>query len=256
MRIFSYDEIDELGEGLIRQYLGADAERTCCVDIEGFATEYLKLPLLYRSFAEQDTDKIGFIADGITPLRIHEDGTSCLCVFPKGTIVIERSLRRENESGRRRFTISHECAHYLMNKTIPAAAFHREFDGERDYTPEDFRNLFSFHETLIDRMGAALLMPRFMVRNVVAMHGCAGGIPVFGDRVMRTTDKLRIKQMANTMGVSFSAFLIRLRELGYLSRRPLYEFITEEMGLGQDGEQRWDKSLLTPGSYPQRYPVN
>ena len=216
----------------------------------------MKLPLLYRSFAEQDTDKIGFIADGITPLRIHEDGTSCLCVFPKGTIVIERSLRRENESGRRRFTISQECAHDLLDKTIPAAAFHREFAGERDYTPEDFRNLFSFHETLIDRMGAALLMPRFMVRNVVAMHGCAGGIPVFGDRVMRTTDKLRIKQMANTMGVSFSAFLIRLRELGYLSRRPLYEFITEEMGLGQDGEQRWDKSLLTPGSYPQRYPVN
>ena len=96
MRIFSYDEIDELGEGLIRQYLGADAERTCCVDIEGFATDYLKLPLLYRSFAEQDTDKIGFIADGITPLRVHEDGATCLCVFPKGTIVIERYLCREN----------------------------------------------------------------------------------------------------------------------------------------------------------------
>lgn len=118
MRIFSYDEIDELGEGLIRQYLGADAERTCCVDIEGFATEYLKLPLLYRSFAEQDTDKIGFIADGVTPLRVYEDGAACLCVFPKGTIVIERYLRRENESGRRRFTISHECAHYLMDKTV------------------------------------------------------------------------------------------------------------------------------------------
>ena len=238
MRIFSYDEIDELGEGLIRQYLGADAERTCCVDIEGFATEYLKLPLLYRSFAEQDTDKLGFIADGITPLRVYEDGAACLCVFPKGTIVIERYLRRENESGRRRFTISHECAHYLMDKTVSAAAFHREFDGERAYTPEDFRNLFSFRETLIDRMGAALLMPRFMVRNVVAMYDCAGGIPVFGDSVMRTTDKLRIKQMANTMGVSFSAFLIRLRELGHLNRRPLSEFITEEMGLGQDGELR------------------
>ena len=52
---------------------------------------------------------------------------------------------------------------------------------------------------------------------------------------MRTTDKLRIKQMANTMGVSFSAFLIRLRELGCLCYRPLSEYITEEMGLGQDG---------------------
>lgn len=38
MRIFSYEEIDELGEGLIRQYLGKEAERTCCVDIEGFVT--------------------------------------------------------------------------------------------------------------------------------------------------------------------------------------------------------------------------
>ena len=59
MRIFSYEELDELGEGLIRQYLGKEAERTCCVDIEGFVTDFLKLPLLYRSFAEEDSDKIG-----------------------------------------------------------------------------------------------------------------------------------------------------------------------------------------------------
>ena len=31
------------------------------------------------------------------------------------------------------------------------------------------------------------------------------------------------------------AFLIRLRELGCLCYRPLAEYITEEMGLGQDG---------------------
>ena len=84
-------------------------------------------------------------------------------------------------------------------------------------------------------MGAALLMPHFMVRNVVAMYGCAGGIPVFGDSVLRTADKLLIKQMANAMGVSFCAFLIRLRELGCLCYHPLAEYITEEMGLGQDG---------------------
>ena len=149
--------------------------------------------------------------------------------------MIERCLRREHESGRRRFTISHECAHYIMDRAVPSAAFHREFDGERAYTQEDFKSLFSFRETQVDRMGAALLMPRFMVRNVVAMYGCAGGIPVFGDSVLRTADKLLIKQMANAMGVSFSAFLIRLRELDCLCYRPLAEYITEEMGLGQDG---------------------
>ena len=169
MRIFSYEELYELGEGLIRQYLGKDAERTCCVDIEGFVTDFLKLPLLYRSFAEEDSDKIGFIADGVTPLRVCENGTVVGRVYPRGTIVIERCLRQEHESGRRRFTISHECAHYIMDRAVPSAAFHREFDGERAYTQEDFKSLFSFRETQVDRMGAALLMPRFMVRNVVAM---------------------------------------------------------------------------------------
>ena len=228
MRIFSYEELDELGEGLIRQYLGKEAERTCCVDIEGFVTDFLKLPLLYRSFAEEDSDKIGFIADGVTPLRVYENGAVVRRVYPGGTIVIERCLRRG-------FTISHECAHYIMDRAVPSAAFHREFDGERAYTQEDFKNLFSFRETQVDRMGAALLMPRFMVHNVMISHGCSSCIPVFGDSILKLTDKRLIRQMANTMGVSFSAFLIRLRELGCLCYRPLAEYITEEMGLGQDG---------------------
>lgn len=141
---FSYEEIDELGEGLIRQYLGKEAERTCCVDIEGFVTDFLKLPLLYRSFAEEDSDKIGFIADGVTPLRVYEGGTVVRRVYPGGTIVIERCLRQEHESGRRRFTISHECAHYIMDRAVPSAAFHREFDGERAYTQEDFKTCSAF----------------------------------------------------------------------------------------------------------------
>lgn len=235
MRIFSYEELDELGEGLIRQYLGKEAERTCCVDIEGFVTDFLKLPLLYRSFAEEDSDKIGFIADGSTPLCVYENGEIKNRIYPRGTIVIERCLRLEHESGRRRFTISHECAHYIMDRAVPSAAFHREFDNERIYSQEDFKNLFSFRETQIDRMGAALLMPRFMVHNVMISHGCSSCIPVFGDSILKLTDKRLIRQMANTMGVSFSAFLIRLRELGCLCYRPLSEYITEEMGLGQDG---------------------
>ena len=130
MRIFSYEELDELGEGLIRQYLGKEAERTCCVDIEGFVTDFLKLPLLYRSFAEEDSDKIGFIADGVTPLRVYEGGTVVRRVYPGGTIVIERCLRQEHESGRRRFTISHECAHTTSwTGRFPAQPFTANLTG-------------------------------------------------------------------------------------------------------------------------------
>jgi ferredoxin-thioredoxin reductase catalytic subunit len=73
--------------------------------------------------------------------RERTEATKCMCqefkdqiADPGGTIVIERCLRQEHESGRRRFTISHKCAHYIMDRAVPSAAFHREFDGERDYT--------------------------------------------------------------------------------------------------------------------------
>ena len=235
MTMYSYEEIDELGEGLIRQYIGDEANISSCVDIEGFVTEFLGLPLCYRKFAERDSDKIGFISDGITPLRIYESGTIVPTVFSKGTIVIEKCLRRENESGRRRFTISHEGAHFVMDRTVPQASFHREYDNERSYTPQDLKHLFSFKETQIDRMGAALLMPRFMVFNVVQAYGIKDGLPIYGDNILRVTDKLLIRDMANTMGASFAAFLIRLRELQLLKRHDLSEYITGEMGLGKAG---------------------
>lgn len=235
MAMFSYDQIDELGEGLIRQYLGSEADISFCVDIEGFVTEFLELPLVYRTFAEKDCDKIGFISDGITPLRIYENGKTVRKIFDKGTIVVEKYLRRINESGRRRFTISHEGAHFVMDRTLPQACFHREFDNERRYTPEDFKYLFSFKETQIDRMGAALLMPRFMVRNLVSKYGVQDGIPVYGDSVLCAEDNLLIQEIANAMGVSYAAFFIRLRELKLLNRHDLSEYITDEMGLGRSG---------------------
>jgi len=236
MMIFSHEQLDELGEGLIRQYLGGETDRCLCVDIEGFVTDFLGLPLLYRSFAEQDTDKIGFISDGITPIRVYEQRKIVPMIFPKGAIVIENFLRREKESGRRRFTISHESAHFIMDRTVPQASFHREYDNERIYSPAELKDLFSIRETQIDRMGAALLMPRFMVWNVAAAFGVPDGVPIFGESVLKVSDRLLIQEMANAMGASFAAFLIRLRELGLLRRRDISEYITTEMGLGRSGD--------------------
>lgn len=150
--------------------------------------------------------------------------------------MIEKYLRRESESGKRRFTIAHEGGHLVVERTLPRASFHREFDKERRYTARDLKDLFAFKETLIDRMGAALLMPRFMVYNVAKAYHAEEGIPIFGDSVLRAEDKLLIHDMANTMGASYTAFFIRLKELGLLRRRSLLEFISQDMGLGQGGD--------------------
>ena len=49
-------------------------------------------------------------------------------------------------------------------------------------------------------------------------------------------DKPLVREMADAMGVSFSALLIRLKELGILRRHDLSEYITGEMGLGKAGD--------------------
>ena len=64
MKWLSNASIDELGNGLIKNYLGKRASELLFVDIDKFVTEYLKLPIIYARFAENDMSKLGFISDG------------------------------------------------------------------------------------------------------------------------------------------------------------------------------------------------
>ena len=67
------------------------------IDIEHFITEFLKLKIEYTSFAESDSGKIGFLADGQTPLLIYQDGRIIPFIFPKDTIVLDKFLLAEKE---------------------------------------------------------------------------------------------------------------------------------------------------------------
>ena len=229
---FTDMEIEELAEGMIRQYLGTRENAPLKVDIEGFLTRYLKLPLKSRSFAEEDSGKIGFISDGITPLRVFAGRRPIREVFPKGTVVLEKGLQRRGEEGRRRFTLAHEAGHYIMDRTVTRACFHREYDKGRAYSPRELKELLNIQETRVDRLAAALLMPRFMVWEVLERFGASRPIPLYGDNLLRLGDKLLVQKMARAMGVSYTAFLIRLKELSLMERHDISEYITGEIGLG------------------------
>lgn len=115
----SFHELDALGEGLSRDYITRTHRWNArCFDIEG----YLGLHIIYESFAEKDRSKIGFLANGITPLLVYRDGVIASIVFPKDTIVLERFLLRPKESSRRRFTLAHEAAHKIMERHVPRPA--------------------------------------------------------------------------------------------------------------------------------------
>ena len=114
-------ELEQVGEGLIRRYIGDRHPPPRCVDIEGFITGYLGLSIVYASIAEADRDKIGFLSDGRYPLKVYENGKTVERVFPAGTIVVDRFLPRDDRSGQRRFTLAHEAAHLIFERMSPLA---------------------------------------------------------------------------------------------------------------------------------------
>jgi len=130
-KYLSNREIEELGKGIVISYLKkcGKSQLTNIVDIEGLANS-LGLKVVYEAIAEEDQRKIAFLANGKTSLKVWRDGKAVPFCFPLGTIVLDNVLHRDNESGKCRFTIAHEVAHYILNLYNPQPMFRREWDVE------------------------------------------------------------------------------------------------------------------------------
>ena len=229
-------ELEEISEGLITAYANKFSNRVIqSIDIEHFITEFLMLRIEYASFAEDDAGRIGFLADGATPLLVHQDGKIIPFVFPKDTIVLDKFLLAEKEQGRRRFTMAHEASHHILSKmyAMPSEGrFHAEYDSERSYSKEELAQMFASVEWQADTMGASLLMPRRIIENALAKYNQSNPIRVYGDNTITSKDKAVIRRMAAYIGVSYTALVIRLRDMGLFEYHNILEYISNELNLG------------------------
>ena len=227
-------ELEELGDGIVRRFLsssgGTGAER--CIDIDGLARS-LGLNVVYHPFAEEDPDKVGFLADGYTTLMIRKDGRADPFLFPLGTVVVDSYLLREEESGRRRFTIAHEVAPHVMNRHRPMPQFHRFFDPERAYTAEELGRQLNWVENRADRLAAVILMPGFTVSLALNDFNRGERVRIYGENVLADRERKVIHKMAAQVGASFTAMMIRLRELDLLEYRPLIEYLDKAIPGGE-----------------------
>lgn len=235
--MFSYSELDDLAEELVKDYMDKKKEsRVLCVDIEGFITEYMKMSLVYENIAEENPNRIGFLANGIKPLFVNRNGCREKVVFSPDTIVLDRYLLHEERSGQNRFTMAHECGHKIMGLHIPKqqeACFHTLFDENEDYVDAEVRQMFSLYESYANRMGAALLMPRFLLERVLKKYTKSKKIIIYGNSLFSYADKLVMSKMADCMGVSYSAFINRLHDLDLFEEHDAKEFIKNELHLGE-----------------------
>ena len=235
----TYDEIENLCEAMIKDFMRCKHyTNSHCVDIEAFVTEYLGIPIVYESFAEPDPGRIGFISDGIRPLWVVRNREKAQVTFPEGTIVIETYLRKPYEYGKRRFTIAHEGAHFVIDKHVPAqslAAFHSEFDGEMTYSQDMLREMMSVTESFANRAAACFLMPRFLVARMLKQYNSGQSIIAYEGYVLSQDQKNLVQRLADAMGVNYSPMFNRLRELDMIEMRPISEYLPRFRMEGGEG---------------------
>ena len=219
-------ELEELGEGLVSRFCewAGMTKAPKCVDIAGIA-DFLGLKIVFEHIAEEEPDTIGFLSDGKTPLMVKRHGKIVSFLFPLGTIVLDAILRPDAESGRRRFTIAHEIAHFVICRHNPLPQFHRIYDTERAYSAEEMKRHLTVTEMQADRLAAVILMPGDTVKAALLEFHGEIRVSVYGENVIHRDDKNAIHMMASSLGVSYTALLIRLKELQLLEYRPLSEYV-------------------------------
>ena len=88
MQVFiSNKEIYEIAEALVRTF--SDGSPPQMVDIDEISAR-LCIPVMYEAFAEDEQDKVGYLSDGIKPLKVWKNKRKTDIIFPKNTIVLDQ----------------------------------------------------------------------------------------------------------------------------------------------------------------------
>lgn len=227
------EEIDEIGEGLIRKYDYNAFIKGESTNIEGFITEHLNYRTVYDRIADSDAGRMAFLSDGKTPLWVWRNGRRTQIIPQPNTIVIDEFLLQENAKTRRRFILAHEAGHIIMDMlcNVPVtAAFNNEFDSEQNYSIQDLACMFNINESKATSMGVALLMPRTSVINRAKQLITTKRIPLYGNSVLCDKDRIVISKLAEHFQVSYKSMFYRLRDLKMFEPRDIDEYLAQNLG--------------------------
>jgi hypothetical protein len=96
------------------------------------------------------------------------------------------------------------------------------------------KEMMSINEAFANRTAACLLMPRFLMERVLQQHNDGNKIVAYDGYVMQQKQKLQIQKMADVIGVNYSPFVNRLRELDMFELHPIEEYLHSAFRSGDE----------------------
>ena len=233
--ILSYADMESIAWQLL-----FDFSQTCkayspfiwdrCVPIELFAEDFLNLHIRYEHLfpdpnlcgltAYKDTDVI------IRDRTYHVSANDILVNVPDPYIPKYEINEREITYRRNRFTIAHECAHQIifgMEHDDAKEKYRRMYENGREYSLRELKTKEDWNEWQANALGAAILMPGKSIAACMDKFKPYDYVISFMGR-FNSRDRRTIGVLSGKFDVSFTAMVIRLRQLGFLIYRPRSEF--------------------------------
>ena len=231
--ILSREQIEQIGNILIQ-----DFERQCpelsepnegaapfAVHIEQFASKYLGLEVSMARLSP-DGSICGLTAYADTEYQISDGQSICTIPLHQGQILLDISLTEKTKSGRRRFTLAHECAHqilFALEDTVTKRAKQKNYSERASYSLRELKTKEDWNEWQANALAAAMLMPLDRLRSVRSELHQTEPVKCYGTRL--SSDSVAdVYDLCDAFDVSRAAMLIRLRQLGAVDDRPLSEF--------------------------------
>lgn len=236
--ILSHHQIEDIGAAVIQDfnkffYCGSAAlgdKYVRATPIDQFARDYLGLSVRFARLSV-DESICGLTSYADAEYIIEEMGTVRTIELKQNQILLDSSFLEAGKvkklCGKRRFTLAHECAHQIlfqMESEESQQKCRESYSERRSYSLRDLKSREDWNEWQANALGAALLMPQAEINRAMRFFAQNRTLISYEGR-FSYADKLALSLLCQALGVSKSAAVIRLRQLGYLEERPYAEFV-------------------------------
>lgn len=231
MYIVRKGDFDNIATMMLQAYAPDVLETPKAVRIGNIAEECLGLTLDYQRLS-LDKSILGLTAFGDTRRECYDELLRPVVLdISEGTVLIDPCLSGDSSLPRRRFTIGHETAHWILHRSYYTQSNRkyqfrkqqnfliacRSSEIERDRFQRNMGTDEDWIEWQADGLAASLLMPvnTFHTAASSIIRACTGE-----NRLSIDTQKQRyrdvVKKIARLFAVSYKATEIRLKNLGFI----------------------------------------
>lgn len=234
--ILSHKEIEEIAAAVTKDFneffFGPDTDGRRLprgTPIDQFAREYLGLNVSF-AYLSEDGSICGLTTYTDTEYIMEDRGFQRKIPLHRNEVLMDRNFIEPSQirklCGKRRFTLAHECAHQIlfqMETDKIREACRRKYSARTAYSLRELKTREDWNEWQANVLGAAILMPQREIDLAVAYYA-RGRKLVSYDGTYAYWDKVALDMICQQFGVSKTAAVIRLRQLGHLETRPYSEY--------------------------------